>query len=124
MRTAVIAAVCCAFIGAGIASSDHHPVKIVKVPVKVRDTKVVEKTVKVPGKEPSGYMARDDCFTIANRTSMRDFLWRFGWPADSDLTSSYSGQLNYPLEEDHHQFCRVMFSDQDGVESTDVVDFD
>jgi len=109
--TAIVASF--ALVSAGIASMDVQPTREVKVPVKVQDTKTIYKTRNVvvhdQVKKPSGYIARDKCYTIAHGTDFSDLIFRYGWPADDDANDSYAGLLLYPLAEDHGKYCEISF---------------
>lgn len=109
MKWKVLAAICAALLGAGIANSDTKPTKTVtrtvtvhvKSPTKV---KVITKTKITPVRPADGYITLADCKGLTKHTEMRDFIARYGWPAHpaSDL-----GRLYYPLVENHHQLCAV-----------------
>jgi hypothetical protein len=69
--------------------------------------RVVERVVKVPGLKPDGYMTDKDCRELPFGESLRDVLYRFGWPAATDTTEALSSRLVYPLREDHALACSV-----------------
>lgn len=72
-------------------------------------TKVVEKTVIKyvnTSKQPSGYITEDQCLSLETGMSIRDLLFRFGWPATDD-GEQYVGHLVFPLVEDHDRGCTV-----------------
>jgi hypothetical protein len=94
-------------VGTGLAQADVTPVKYVDRPVE--SVRVVEKVrtkvVRVPAKQPDGYITEGECRNLETGMHIKDIVYRFGWPG-GDI-DSYSGYLTYPLSEDHDRYCSI-----------------
>lgn len=108
MRPSVLILLCAIALGVGVAQVDVYPTEVQPPEVKVVErTKTIVKEVRVPVKQPDGYMGEDQCGKIAKGTELRDLLFQYGWPSNDNGDDSFAGFLRYPLREDHERFCTV-----------------
>jgi hypothetical protein len=104
-----------------IAISQAPPPQAALPRVIVKE-RVIERTTKVPGLKPDGYMTDADCRELPFGESLRDVLYRFGWPAAKDTSEALASRLVYPLREDHTLSCSVDI--WRGVVDAKVLDLD
>jgi hypothetical protein len=83
-------------------------IKTIRLPAPPARVIMKTKTVRVDVREqPTGYVSRDQCYSIRKGMKLRDLLWQYGWPNGMTADDSYAGYMMYPLVSNHDKICMV-----------------